>query len=84
MVSLSSTGYSALHSYDILGVVFAFVDRNQLPSVARVCKTWQDPAIDKLWRVLDSPFPLFDLLGSLELVPGGWVRKFAGTLKRVD
>lgn len=64
----------ALGCYGVLAQVFSFVDKSDLPSTARVCKGWQEPALDELWGNLDSLFPLLELLGPLVYEKSGWVR----------
>ncbi|KAG8971119.1 hypothetical protein FRC05_011488 [Tulasnella sp. 425] len=60
----------ALTLHDILTCVFTFVEKGQLPSSARVCKAWNEPVLDELWKELPSLFPLLDLLGTLTFRDG--------------
>ncbi|KAG8944635.1 hypothetical protein FRC04_001675 [Tulasnella sp. 424] len=62
----------ALALHDILACVLAFVEKSQLPSSARVCKAWNELALNELWKDLPSLFPLLDLLGTLVYENGAW------------
>lgn len=46
-----------------------------LLSVALSCKSFRDPALDVLWRSLDSWIPLLKLLTPFKLVNGLYVRR---------
>ena len=52
---------------ELLSLTFSFLPNSSLTNCARVCKSWMDPALNELWKVLESPFPAFELLAPLEL-----------------
>ncbi|KIO32333.1 hypothetical protein M407DRAFT_18648 [Tulasnella calospora MUT 4182] len=53
-------------------MIFAFVDEATLAACALVCRPWKEPALDELWKHLDSLLPLFGLLFDVEaLLLGG-------------
>ncbi|KAG8914854.1 hypothetical protein FRC00_010340 [Tulasnella sp. 408] len=58
----------ALSIPELLSMVFSFSGKPELAGSARVCKTWRDPALDELWRDLDSIFPLLELVLDLDLL----------------
>lgn len=50
---------------DILKICSAWTEqeyRSSLCQIARCCKAWSDPALDRLWARLDSVTPLLRLL----------------------
>lgn len=47
---------------------------SHLLSIALTCKLFRDPALDLLWRSLDSWMPLLKLLTPFKLVNGFYVR----------
>ncbi|TFK31901.1 hypothetical protein BDQ12DRAFT_729119 [Crucibulum laeve] len=44
--------------------------RQHLLWAAQTCRTWSDPALNILWRELDSLYPLLSLISSLKKVNG--------------
>ncbi len=68
----SSVIQRALHPLDILTLLFDFCSNGTLASLARVCRSWSNEALQHLWRQLEDPLPLLQLLGSLEENPNGW------------
>ncbi|KAG8920000.1 hypothetical protein FRC01_000986 [Tulasnella sp. 417] len=53
---------------ELLAHVFSFATASTLSSCALVCKQWSEVALDRLWRHLESMFPLLELLMGLELL----------------
>lgn len=47
--------------------------RRKLCSLAVMCKAFMGPALDQLWRSLDSLFPLLKLLPAFKMSDGTWV-----------
>ena len=77
----------AMENQDILGEIFSIISldletpgnnvsqtRKDLFYAARTCRTFLDPAINALWRVLPSLFPLLKLLPSFHTVNNQYVR----------
>jgi hypothetical protein len=77
----------AMENQDILGEIFNIISldlekpgnnvsqtRKDLFYAARTCRIFLDPAINALWRVLPSLFPLLKLLPSFQLVDNQYVR----------
>lgn len=77
----------AMENQDILGEIFNIISldletpgnnasqtRKNLFYAARTCRIFLDPAINALWRVLPSLFPLLKLLPSFQLVNNQYVR----------
>ncbi|KAG9016343.1 hypothetical protein FRB90_003217 [Tulasnella sp. 427] len=62
----------ALAISEILRDVFLDLDSSSCATAARVCQTWVDVALDVLWEVLESPFPIMRLLGPMTLTDVGW------------
>ncbi|TFK46044.1 hypothetical protein OE88DRAFT_1668468 [Heliocybe sulcata] len=56
--------------------------RATLRSACLVCRSFQQPALDALWRVLDSLYPLFVLIPCSQLVDG--VLTFARAIRESD
>jgi hypothetical protein len=54
--------HQALLIDEILRHMVAFSDNAELAVLARTCRIFQDPALDRLWSVLYSPAPLLRLL----------------------
>ncbi|KIO32335.1 hypothetical protein M407DRAFT_18650 [Tulasnella calospora MUT 4182] len=55
---------------ELASMVFAFADQATLAACAVVCPLWKEPALDELWKHLDSVLPLTELLpdvGTLSL-----------------
>ncbi|KAG8914850.1 hypothetical protein FRC00_010336 [Tulasnella sp. 408] len=48
-------------------MIFSVSKAPELARSARVCKNWSDPALDELWRDLQSVFPLLQLVMDSEL-----------------
>lgn len=58
----------ALHTPEVLALILShLLDRGFLLRAALTCRTWKDPALDQLWRDLESPLPLMKLLGSVRV-----------------
>ncbi|KAF8328572.1 uncharacterized protein EI90DRAFT_3290502 [Cantharellus anzutake] len=55
--------HRALRLLDILTILFDGCSNETLASAARTCKSWQILALQRLWRVLETPLPLLWLLG---------------------
>ncbi|KAG8920924.1 hypothetical protein FRC01_000526, partial [Tulasnella sp. 417] len=53
---------------ELVDGVLSFATRPTLVSCALVCKRWSQVALDRLWKQLDSIFPLLELVTSLELL----------------
>lgn len=53
--------HSCLYIMEILSIVFSSLDRLHLPVVARICRAWEKPALDVLWKSMDDFLPLIDL-----------------------
>ncbi|KAG8914853.1 hypothetical protein FRC00_010339 [Tulasnella sp. 408] len=68
MPIVSNTAAMALSIPELLSNVFSFsaCGDTELAISARVCKTWTDPALDELWRAIDSIFPLMELVVDLD------------------
>ncbi|TFK31247.1 hypothetical protein BDQ12DRAFT_223783 [Crucibulum laeve] len=49
------------------------ISRQHLLWVTKTCRTWSEPALNVLWRELDSTYPLLLLIPSLKLVNGTYV-----------
>ncbi|KAF8328546.1 uncharacterized protein EI90DRAFT_3017603 [Cantharellus anzutake] len=56
----------ALQLLNILAVLFDCCPNTTLASAAQTCKLWWIPALQRLWRVLDTPLPLLLLLGKTD------------------
>ncbi|KAF8319217.1 uncharacterized protein EI90DRAFT_3132648 [Cantharellus anzutake] len=56
----------ALQHSDILTVLFDGCPNTTLASAAQTCKLWWIPALRRLWRVLDTPSPLLQLLPEVD------------------
>lgn len=48
--------------------------RRNLIRAALTCKVFLDPALDRLWRAIDTLLPLLKLLPSFQLVGGVYVK----------
>lgn len=60
---------------EILDTVFQMSTTADLYASTRVCRSWIDLALDRLWEDrLDSVFPLLHILNRLTRVQGRWVR----------
>ena len=53
--------HSCLYITEILSIIFASLHRSHLPVVARICRAWEKPALDVLWKSMDDLLPLIDL-----------------------
>ncbi|KIJ97502.1 hypothetical protein K443DRAFT_241502 [Laccaria amethystina LaAM-08-1] len=75
-----------MENQDILGEIFNIIScdleepgnvasqtRKSLFSAARTCRTFLDPALDALWRVLPSVFPVLKVLNSFQLVNNQYI-----------
>jgi hypothetical protein len=63
---------------DIFELCFEYADGGKeklhdLCQVARCCKAWKDPALDRLWRRLPCVIPLLSLIPGLFQVDGVFV-----------
>ncbi|TFK31617.1 hypothetical protein BDQ12DRAFT_693865 [Crucibulum laeve] len=58
---------------DILSLIFQSLDTQYLAWVACTCKTFLEPALNQLWRSLDSLFPLFRILPAFVKSDGTYV-----------
>lgn len=68
--------HRALLIDEILRDIFEFClesGRGTLVQVARSCKSWKDPALDKIWRRLSWVGPLLDLIPGLSYIEGVYV-----------
>lgn len=54
--------YHALDIPEILSLIFEASDEAVLGQLAQCCKTFSNPALDVLWRMLPTPEPLRRLL----------------------
>lgn len=55
--------HQAIRIPEILSLIFSNASSPDLASYARVCKSWMDPALDRLWEDLDEdPTVAFRLL----------------------
>lgn len=71
---------SALDNPTILGQIFEHLHPNStLLDAALTCRTFRDPALNVLWRSLDTLLPLLKLLPSFKLVNGVYVNDFQMT-----
>ncbi|KIO24573.1 hypothetical protein M407DRAFT_26086 [Tulasnella calospora MUT 4182] len=62
--------YSPVQIPELVEEVFSHLCNQDLLSPARVCKTWSDSALNRLWRNLLSPFPLLSLIGPIQFQNG--------------
>jgi hypothetical protein len=53
--------HSCLYITEILAIIFTSFDRVHLPVAARICRAWEKPALDVLWKSMDDLLPLVDL-----------------------
>lgn len=53
--------HSCLYITEILSIIFTALHRSHLPVVARICRAWEKPALDALWKLMDDLLPLIDL-----------------------
>ena len=53
--------HSCLYITEILSIIFTTLHRSHLPVVARICRAWEKPALDVLWKSIDDLLPLIDL-----------------------
>jgi len=53
--------HSCLYITEILSIIFTSLDRVHLPVVARICRAWEKPALDVLWKSMEDLLPLIDL-----------------------
>lgn len=70
--------HRALFIDEIIRDVFEFCldygqSKHTLCQVARCCKAWKDPALDKLWSQLSSVQPLLRLVPALLYTNGTYV-----------
>lgn len=57
---------------ELASAIFSVVDQATLVACALVCRSWKEPALDELWKHLDSILPLFGLLFNAKaLLQGG-------------
>lgn len=59
---------------EILDVIFSFMQQWDLYSVALVCVSWGQLALDALWRDMKFLYPLFKILAPMDNGYGEWVR----------
>ncbi|KAG6813837.1 hypothetical protein H0H92_006781 [Tricholoma furcatifolium] len=70
--------HAALHVDEIIRHIFYFSSEHghaTLNALARCCRVWEGPALDYLWTRLSSIAPLLELIPSVELLNGVYVRK---------
>lgn len=66
---------SPLEIPEILELILDEFSRKENTSIATVCRTWSHPALDRIWRSMDSLIPLFTLIGPIAKQPNDeWVR----------
>ncbi|KAF8892240.1 hypothetical protein BD779DRAFT_1511787 [Infundibulicybe gibba] len=68
--------HQALLIDEIVRIIFYYIHTSSgktLPDVARCCKAWKDPALDRLWAHLTSIAPLFQLVSGIKEVSGMFV-----------
>ncbi|KIO32394.1 hypothetical protein M407DRAFT_214358 [Tulasnella calospora MUT 4182] len=71
MRSTKKTRADPLAVPELLTNVLSFATHSTLASCALVCKQWSEVALARLWRHLESVFPLLELVMDLEL-PRNW------------
>ncbi|KAG8923528.1 hypothetical protein FRC01_012661 [Tulasnella sp. 417] len=59
--------HRAISIPEIVHMIFSEASRGSLRNAALTCTQWKEPALDQLWRVLDSVFPLLWILIPLKL-----------------
>lgn len=50
---------------ELVAAILDLVDPPTLAACARVCQSWKEPALDRLWRDMTSPVPLMEVLSPL-------------------
>lgn len=53
---------------ELLASILSFATSSTLASCAVMCKPWSQVALDKLWKHMDSVFPLLELVLNMELL----------------
>ncbi|KIO26784.1 hypothetical protein M407DRAFT_23980 [Tulasnella calospora MUT 4182] len=56
---------------EVMGMIFAVLDQQACAAACLVCRRWNGGALDKIWRSLPSPVPLFEILGPLVFTEKG-------------
>lgn len=60
--------HRALSIPEVLRLILSLdISRETMRNAALTCSRWKDPALDQLWKELDSVFPLLWVLIPLEL-----------------
>lgn len=54
--------HAALRLTETLAIVCEFLGSSTLAHLARTCRTFKEPALDVLWKVLPELYPLVNLL----------------------
>lgn len=61
-VSMSASARRALHVYEIIAMVAAYLSRADMLSLALSYRGFYEPVMDRMWRVLPSLVPLLRCL----------------------
>ena len=74
-----------LRNGDILSQIFLYCDRRTNAFSARVCHTWAEYALDKVWRELGSPWGGGTLTNLVEiLMPLSEIEDYDGLKSKVS
>lgn len=68
MTTLTRAADRALAISEVLELTFSLCRRRDAVQCARVCTSWKDLALDRVWRDLESLLPLFEILAPLDLL----------------
>ncbi|KIO24569.1 hypothetical protein M407DRAFT_26082 [Tulasnella calospora MUT 4182] len=74
---------SPLDVPELLEMIIGNLAAKDIVLAARVCRTWSEPALDRIWREMRSLVPLFSLVRPMtQQSDGEW--EFIGDIKDVD
>lgn len=65
LICSNSTAKAQCTPPELLEMIMEHQGRGTLASCVLVCRSWSDVALRRLWRELDSPMPLLELLAAL-------------------
>ncbi|KAK7035837.1 hypothetical protein R3P38DRAFT_607377 [Favolaschia claudopus] len=66
---LPATRMGVGHILELVRMILALADKQDVAACARVCSAWTEDALDIVWRELPSPLPLMRLVDESGLYP---------------
>ncbi|TRM67010.1 hypothetical protein BD626DRAFT_167728 [Schizophyllum amplum] len=79
-----STSSRVLQIPEILDIMIGFLEQNEHPACALVCRQWSEIALDALWRLVDDLPRLFGILAPLTKQNASNALEFSRSLQADD